>query len=209
MAVARNIIAFVTGGFVGAVVGGLLGLFGRVAFDHWVRLPLDFDYAAGLFGIAGAAVGALVGGLFGIWLAVVKTRSRLLGLMVMALLLSGGAGVLKLVLSPYWIATHWGSRAYLYKANLAHANLRGLDLSGANLAEADLTGADLREASLPAANLIGAKLGQADLRGAKLRSKLLVDAELEGADLTGARYDARTSWPSGFDPMQHGAVRER
>ena len=46
-------------------------------------------------------------------------------------------------------------------ANLARADLRGLDLSGANLARADLTGADLG-----GAHLGGARLARANLRGA-------------------------------------------
>jgi uncharacterized protein YjbI with pentapeptide repeats len=40
-----------------------------------------------------------------------------------------------------------------------------------------------------------------DLRGADLRG-----AWLSKANLTNARYDARTRWPAGFDPLKHGAV---
>jgi len=54
------------------------------------------------------------------------------------------------------------------------------NLSQANLSEADLSGADLSEADLTGANL----------RGANLRN----------ADLWGAKYDDKTTWPTGFTP---------
>ena len=63
-----------------------------------------------------------------------------------------------------------------------------------DLGDCSLAGADLRRA-----NVRGAQLTGANLRGANLRR----------ADLTGARYDAHTRWPAGFDPAQHGAVRAR
>jgi uncharacterized protein YjbI with pentapeptide repeats len=93
--------------------------------------------------------------------------------------------------------------AHLDGAMLRHANLRSASLNGAFLEEADMCGADLRRANLQGAYLTrgiterGASLAGADLRG----------ADLTGAHLTGARYDARTRWPRGFDPKQHGAVR--
>ena len=34
-------------------------------------------------------------------------------------------------------------------------------------------------------------------------------ARFRGARLTAAHYDARTRWPAGFDPVIHGAVKER
>jgi uncharacterized protein YjbI with pentapeptide repeats len=72
-------------------------------------------------------------------------------------------------------------------ANLEGALLRGMDLHGA-----EFPGASFRDADLRSANLRGA-----DLSGAK---------GLISTDLTGAIYDARTRWPKGFDPQQHGAV---
>lgn len=47
----------------------------------------------------------------------------------------------------------------------------------------------------------GAKLQQARLQGADLRG-----TSLQKAKLTGAKYDAATRWPSGFDPQAAGAV---
>jgi hypothetical protein len=123
--------------------------------------------------------------------------------------------------------------AHLRKAVLGAADLSGADLSGADLvqafmpsdlSEADLTGADMREAegaktSLPNAILVradltgailgGADLSGANLTGASLRSANLLGADLTGADLSqatliGARYDAHTRWPAGFDPRRHG-----
>ncbi len=55
----------------------------------------------------------------------------------------------------------------------------------------DLTEADLTEANLR----------KADLRGANLLRASLADAVL-----LGARYDASTTWPVGFDPKAHGAI---
>jgi hypothetical protein len=47
----------------------------------------------------------------------------------------------------------------------------------------------------------------ADLDGADLRGATLTATHLEATNLTGARYDAHTRWPSGFDPEKAGAVR--
>jgi hypothetical protein len=88
--------------------------------------------------------------------------------------------------------------AALSSANLQHAGLRGTDLHRADLHLADLAGADLRGADLRAVNFRGA-----DLRGADLR-----EARLNRADLNHSLYDARTQWPSGFDPHACGALRE-
>jgi hypothetical protein len=48
----------------------------------------------------------------------------------------------------------------------------------------------------------------ANLRGADLRGTNLQDADLGGANLRGARYDAGTVWPEGFDPDAAGAIRD-
>ncbi len=52
-------------------------------------------------------------------------------------------------------------------------------------------GADLRGIDLPKANLRGANLNAANLHRAELR---------------GAKYNANTKWPAGFDPVAAGAV---
>jgi hypothetical protein len=88
---------------------------------------------------------------------------------------------------------HW---AELADANLARAQLSGIDLSdavlrGADLRWANLEGAVLQNVDLRAANLSCAKLARSDLKsaylsGAKLNGADLGAAILGGADLRGA-----------------------
>lgn len=85
------------------------------------------------------------------------------------------------------------AHADLRCANLQRADLRGADLRGSDLSGADLAGADLRDANLARANLGGARLGQ---------------ALLAGVVLSDATYDARTTWPAGFNPRAYGAAEE-
>jgi uncharacterized protein YjbI with pentapeptide repeats len=49
----------------------------------------------------------------------------------------------------------------------------------------------------------GANLENADLRMASLKA-----SKLDGARLKGAVFDARTTWPDGFDPIKAGAGME-
>ncbi|MEZ5976968.1 MAG: pentapeptide repeat-containing protein [Planctomycetota bacterium] len=51
-------------------------------------------------------------------------------------------------------------------------------------------------------DLRGADFAGADVAGADFRS-----AKLEGANFRGATYDARTRFPSAFDPDSHGMFR--
>ena len=62
------------------------------------------------------------------------------------------------------------------------------------------SGADLRDIDLHTANLWGASLGGADLTGANLIRAILRGADLRKAVLSGAKYNANTKWPEGFDP---------
>jgi uncharacterized protein YjbI with pentapeptide repeats len=163
---------------------------------------------------------------------VVLTRTILRGIFWVGAIL-GSAAALGTVARPpaCWIASHRG-----YRANLAGANIQGTGLAKVNLQRANLQQANLQGADLAGALLMGANLRKADLRGADLlctflgggcgRSADLTGADLRGTDLqhtdlefysrdgfkkvvplTGARYDARTRWPAGFDPVKHGAVR--
>lgn len=141
-----------------------------------------------------------------------------------------GIGALGVRLRPYWVAKYRGEKADLHGAVLVFAPLSGTDLTRANLNGASLNGANLREARLQEAQLKGADLREADLEEADLGHADLAGADLRGADLRdavpcllttvdgveipgtddnfdGARYDARTRWPDGFDPQRHGAVR--
>lgn len=81
--------------------------------------------------------------------------------------------------------------AYLSKADLRGANLRGADLRNANLWNAylkwaDLRGAYLNKADLRGADLKGAGLNKADLSNADLSWAYLGEADLRGADLRNA-----------------------
>jgi uncharacterized protein YjbI with pentapeptide repeats len=107
-------------------------------------------------------------------------------------------------------------------ADLHAANLAGLDLDdvkavGANfsqvdavklwcfecdLSAADFTGAKLQRASITSCALRGSKFRDADVSGADLGGQ-----DLDGVDLAGAKYDAKTRFPKGFDPDAAGMVR--
>jgi uncharacterized protein YjbI with pentapeptide repeats len=58
-----------------------------------------------------------------------------------------------------------------------------------------LEGVDFRRADLREADLSWATIRRCDFRG----------TNLEHADLSDATFDARTHWPAGFDPEEHGA----
>jgi membrane protein implicated in regulation of membrane protease activity len=104
----------------------------------------------------------------------------------------------------------------LIGANLQSADLQQVNLQGANLLVASLQGARLREANLQGANLHGADLYRAQPKGAKLQGANLDEAELlgtnlkgailDGAQLKGARCDADTVWPDGFDWRAAGVL---
>jgi hypothetical protein len=76
-----------------------------------------------------------------------------------------------------------------------------VNLQGTDLRRAWLSGADLRKFGLRDANLMRASLDHADLRGAELRN-----ANLREANFEGARADAYTIWPDGFDWAEAGAI---
>ena len=80
-------------------------------------------------------------------------------------------------------------------------DLESADLGQANLEKFDLLKAVMSNAKLVNANLKGADLSKANLRGADLSM-----ADLSEAILTGTRYDSRTKWPEGFDPVAAGAT---
>jgi uncharacterized protein YjbI with pentapeptide repeats len=76
----------------------------------------------------------------------------------------------------------------LYAVNVG-ANLAGADLSGVNLNRADLRGAILSVANLGDASLRGANLEGAELRGTNLLGADLSGAGLRGANLHGANLE--------------------
>lgn len=87
-------------------------------------------------------------------------------------------------------------------ANLSQANLEGLDLKGLSLQGCVLRGANLRGVS-GFRDLTRADFRDADLRGAYLLGA--VDYNGNSAKFAGAKYDARTRWPKGFDVEGSGA----
>lgn len=119
-------------------------------------------------------------------------------------------------------------RSRMRQARLAHARLDYADLAEADLSDADLRHTLMRRTGLCHADLRSADFGdcwmdETDLRGADLRgadlsgalvlrpnprdgSTLVRDPGLPGVKLAGARYDASTRWPPGFQPGRRGAV---
>jgi len=84
-----------------------------------------------------------------------------------------------------------------YGANLAYADLSGVDLSGLDLSFANLRGAELTFTDLSGCNLSFVDLTDANaigvnLRGATLRGTVTENASLTFADLRGATYDERS-----------------
>ena len=109
--------------------------------------------------------------------------------------------------------------ANLTKADLRLALLIGANLQDANLQDANSSGANLQDANLQDANFSGANLRDANLKGANLNGANLNDANLHGADLTnvylnrtflsGALFDAYTTFPQEFVPIDMGMVEDR
>ena len=110
--------------------------------------------------------------------------------------------------------------ADLKRARLLYRELRGANFSQADLTDASLQGSDLRAADFSKATLVDTTFYLADLRGANfagatMHSCRMQQARLEGANLRDATivkcdlrvtYDDSTVWPSGFDPIEAGAV---
>ena len=103
------------------------------------------------------------------------------------------------------------TRAFLFCARLDRADLRYARLvraymSNASLEHSDLRYANMRDAILGGAHLYCADLRHANLRGADFGVDWLSGAKLSDARLSGARYDNKTRWPDGFDPVAAGCV---
>src|SRR5262249_42091159 len=78
--------------------------------------------------------------------------------------------------------------------------------SPSQLIPAGRTGFSLRGRDLRGEDLKDAFLDDVDLSDTDLRGVDLSGASLDGTHLVGARYDAATRWPAGFNPARHGAV---
>jgi hypothetical protein len=136
---------------------------------------------------------------------------------------------------PGWLSLDL-ARTDLRRGSLAGANLQRARLREASLARAwmfrtDLRGADLREADLRDARLRGAiadlttwwpdkhydpkaagvrvqpDLENADLRNSSL-SSYMTEADLARTSLRGARANAFTEWPDGFDWRNAGVIMD-
>jgi len=91
---------------------------------------------------------------------------------------------------------------YFQKANLNAARLDGLAFQRVSFQNATLKGASLRKAKGIA------DVQNSDFRGADLRGAVFVcDVYyMTGCRLQGAKYDADTRWPQGFDVSASGAI---
>ncbi len=124
-------------------------------------------------------------------------------------------------------------KANFQEADLENADLRGATLTGTNLTGARVAGARFEGAiydnetifpsGVEASNLgmhrvgRGCVLQRVELTGVRLRDTQLHDAFLLGTDLSkavlsadavkGAFYDAKTQFPTGYDPQHRGATR--
>jgi len=90
------------------------------------------------------------------------------------------------------------SYADLTGADLASADLRGVDLWYTRLDGADLTSADLRGADLWETHLDGADLTSADLRGVDVWDAYLMGADLSGSQLSGVMFYNNATWTDAF-----------
>lgn len=85
----------------------------------------------------------------------------------------------------------------LTKADIQSGSWAGVRLDNATLVDALVMGVDFKDASFRGADLSGARLDNADLSRANLQS----------AKVLGTCFDARTTWPAGFDALGGGAKR--
>ena len=84
--------------------------------------------------------------------------------------------------------------ADLARANLSGVNLRGAILINANLFYTNLSGADLTQANLFGAKLDRTNLSQAILKGAILRSAVLLKVDLRNANLSDSSVFGISAW---------------
>jgi pentapeptide repeat protein len=94
---------------------------------------------------------------------------------------------------------------------LENAHLDEIDLHEFDFQDAILRRAHLADTNLSDANLVGADLSRSDLTGADLSGAHLESARFENAmaedvgSLRGARVNAQTCWPRGFDRIAQTA----
>jgi Pentapeptide repeats (8 copies) len=94
--------------------------------------------------------------------------------------------------------------ASFVEASVTNCNMHAVDLRYSYLVDTNLSQSLLQGARLNGANLEGARLEHCYLHGADFRG-----SNLEKARLTGAKADAETQWPTGFDPKSAGVIIQR
>jgi uncharacterized protein YjbI with pentapeptide repeats len=99
--------------------------------------------------------------------------------------------------------------ARLNRGTFGGASFRQADLKGASCVDADFRGADFvgahcRSINLRRADLRDATMGDIDLTKARLQGADFRGCVLDDACVKGARYDRRTRFPEGFDPVSSG-----
>lgn len=100
------------------------------------------------------------------------------------------------------------SNAKLQGALLMNAYLMRAMLKDCNFEDAVLVGADFTCADLTGANLSNSDVRFCSFKGATLKGADLGVINAESADWSGAIYDERTVWPTGFDPAGAELVRD-
>ena len=75
--------------------------------------------------------------------------------------------------------------------------------------QAQLNDVSFRDTVLTGAVFSGATMCSADFSGADLRNAVFEASSIAKATFTKAKYNAKTRWPSGFDPARAGAVLVR
>ena len=88
------------------------------------------------------------------------------------------------------------------EALFTKANLNGANFSESILRQATFTGADLTESHFIGANLIDSYLDNADLRWGSFEGANLSRAQLSGSDFRWAKYNSKTQFPRGFNPVE-------
>jgi hypothetical protein len=92
-----------------------------------------------------------------------------------------------------------GRHIGLPHTDLRYARVTDLDFAGANFDSAAMRRIRMRGCDLRGTSFLATDLRDADLRGADLR-----EADLRGTRFAGARADATTRWPEGFDSATAG-----
>jgi uncharacterized protein YjbI with pentapeptide repeats len=109
---------------------------------------------------------------------------------------------------------------HLSFTNLSNSKLLGLDLfkahlTGSNMSNSYFSGVNFWGAEMGGVNFSGVKIGdsvvmgKAELRYANVKNADLRKAHLDDTNLEGTRYNSKTKFPKGFDPVKAKMVFEK